>query len=166
MKRSVEERFWEKVNKSNECWLWTAGLGTDGYGMFRLNGHNVVASRWAYEALVGPIPEGLLVCHHCDTPRCVRPEHLFVGTVLDNIRDMDQKGRRSWARGDKCGARTHPESQPRGARHGMARLTETDVLAIRAALEEGTPAHKLAAKYRVSRALITLIKQRHLWAHI
>lgn len=138
----------------------------DGYGIIRVAGRNVRVHRMAYELAHGPIPDGLLVCHHCDTPPCVRPDHLFVGTVIDNIRDMDEKGRRGSASGDHSGARTHPERQVRGTRHGMARLNEADVVTIRSALHAGTPAYLLAAEYQVSRALITRIKKRQLWAHI
>jgi len=87
------------------------------------------AHRWAYETFVGPIPDGLGVCHHCDTPSCVRPDHLFVGTQKDNVRDCISKGR--FATGERSGSYTHPERRPIGERSGAAKLTEADIPVIR-----------------------------------
>ena len=82
------------------CWLWTGCLDPDGYGRFNVQKAGrwcpMPAQRVAWELVVGPIPDGLLVCHHCDNPACVRPnhpEHCFLGTQLDNMRDMAAKGR-------------------------------------------------------------------------
>lgn len=102
-----EDRFWAKVDKSGDCWVWTASVFRErlGYGKFQ-TGSNRGESRVAYahrvswELHFGPIPNGLFVCHHCDNPPCVRPDHLFLGTAADNVRDMDRKGRdRHWGRG-------------------------------------------------------------------
>lgn len=92
---SFEKRFWKRVNKNTgtECWHWAAGVGSRGYGEVKRVGVKMVASRAAYEIANGPIPEGMYVCHKCDNPRCVRPDHLFVGTCRDNIRDSVKKGR-------------------------------------------------------------------------
>lgn len=166
MRLTVEDRFWSYVDKTGDCWLWTGFVMPDGYGIIRVAGCNWRVHRLSYEWMYGPIPEGLFVCHHCDVPLCVNPLHLFAGTALDNNRDRDRKGRGRWASGDNCGARTHPEQQPRGIRHGMARLSEDDVLTIRAAIAGGTRQCDLADQYGVSRPLITLIKQRKLWGHL
>lgn len=84
--RPVEERFWEKVDKSAECWLWVSAMGPDGYGRFWLGGHTLRAHRVAYEITVGsPIPEGLVLDHLCRNPSCVRPDHLEPVTQRDNI---------------------------------------------------------------------------------
>lgn len=98
--RSAPDRFWEKVDQSGECWLWLSkNRDKFGYGRFYVHGSRTTfAHRWSYEQAYGPIPDGLKVLHKCDTPGCVRPDHLFLGTILDNIRDMDQKGRRNVAR--------------------------------------------------------------------
>lgn len=97
-------RFWEKVDQRgpDECWLWTAGCFTDGYGSFRLGGRSLRAHRVSYEVSTGPIPEGLVVMHSCDTPLCVNPAHLSVGTVGDNSRDMVSKKRHRNSRKDAC----------------------------------------------------------------
>jgi len=88
----VEERFWGKVDKSKECWLWL-GATTEGYGQFGIGRKNVHAHRFAYEVTYGKIPEGLFILHKCDNPSCVRPDHLFCGTNQENMQDAYDKGR-------------------------------------------------------------------------
>jgi hypothetical protein len=106
----LEERFFAKVQKTDGCWLWTASLNKAGYGQIYAEGRPQHASRISWRIHNGAIPAGLHVCHHCDNPRCVRPDHLFLGTRSDNMQDMLAKGRN--------GAITHPEKLARGSRHG------------------------------------------------
>lgn len=90
----AEERFWRHVDKSGECWNWKGALGRGGYGQFAPTATtHALAHRYSYELHVGPIPAGHVICHRCDNPGCVRPDHLFLGTQLDNVRDMFSKGR-------------------------------------------------------------------------
>ncbi len=89
-------RFWMRVDKGSDggCWLWTAGLSSTGYGSFKDDGgRSVSAHRFSYELHRGPIAEGMHVLHSCDTPACVNPSHLSLGTRKDNMRDMLDKGR-------------------------------------------------------------------------
>lgn len=88
----LEDRFWNKVRKSDNCWEWTAGKNR-GYGAFFVNGKNVGAHKFSWEIHFGEIPKGMYVCHRCDNSLCVRPDHLFLGTQLDNIQDSVMKGR-------------------------------------------------------------------------
>lgn len=108
------------------CWLWTGFVNEDGYGIFCTGSYraktrrHIKAHRLAYEIFCGPIPDGKLVCHTCDTPSCVNPDHLFIGSWADNVADMVRKGR------NKPGGKPHP-----GAKNGNSKLTEADVEAIR-----------------------------------
>ena len=86
------ERFWCKVEKTDSCWNWKASLKS-GYGGFQYNGHFVRAHRASWHMHNGPIPEGIFICHKCDNPLCVNPEHLFLGTHRDNVLDAVSKGR-------------------------------------------------------------------------
>lgn len=89
------ERFWAKVNKTDGCWLWTGTIFWNGYGCFGYERRSVKAHRFAYELLVGPIPNGASLRHSCDTPACVNPEHLIPGTHAENMGDMEARGRRA-----------------------------------------------------------------------
>ena len=91
--KTITERFWEKVHITDGCWEWMARRKLHGYGEFRIIDCLVPAHRMAWVLSVGPIPKGLLVLHRCDNPPCCNPDHLFLGTQADNLRDAIQKGR-------------------------------------------------------------------------
>jgi len=159
-------RFWSQVEKGSDtaCWLWTGTFDQSGYGVFALtlHGKNISqrAHRFSYQLHYGSIPEGMLVCHTCDTPACVNPAHLWLGTHTDNAHDRDHKGRQVPHYGDENGARLHPETHVRGERSPNAKLALEQVKQIRARYKRGPTANsspKLAAEYGVSHRTILRI---------
>ena len=129
----LEKRFWVKVNKTDSCWFWTSTLDPNGYGKFGINGKGEFAHRVAWELTNGPIPEGLCVLHNCpdgDNPRCVNPDHLWLGTKKDNSDDASKKGRLIGHQGRK--------------------LTEDDVREIRRLNADGVSYRKLARTFDVT----------------
>lgn len=98
--RPLTERLWLKVRKGDGCWTFTGARNGYGYGVLieTVDGqrHERLAHRVAWSEANGPIPAGMVICHHCDNPPCVRPDHLFLGTHADNMADMIAKGRAGW----------------------------------------------------------------------
>lgn len=141
-------RFWEKVSKDEECWLWNGARNRDGYGEFCLEGRNISSHRYSWILHYGDIPNGLQVLHKCDNAPCVNPEHLFTGTQLDNMIDMDRKGR-------SC--------HPNGENTYNARLISKQVQEIR---ESTLFLRELAEIYGVCMSHISRIKRGKKWRHL
>jgi hypothetical protein len=154
-RRPAAERFWEKVEKTETCWLWKGAVYRSGYGQFTLYArkpkkqHGMNASRAAWILTRGKIRRGLEVCHTCDVKRCVNPEHLFLGTRAENAADMVAKKRHAY-----------------GERQGSAKLTEDDVQEIRWLAGMGADKSVLAIAYGVVKQNISMIVKRQSWRHI
>lgn len=157
------ERVWTWITKGDGCWLWTGCKTPRGYGYMSIDGKNKRAHRIVWELIHGPIPAGLYVCHHCDTPACCRPDHLFVGTNADNMRDAASKGR--MAAGDRHGTRLHPGCMPRGEKNSRSKLTAEQVAEIRRLRECGQSTVALGTQFGVSQAAIWWICSGRNWKH-
>ena len=110
-RRSLAERFWPRVRKGDGCWEWQGHRSSHGYGKIGCGGKDIGTHRVAWELAHGPIPAGMHVCHRCDNPPCVRPDHLFLGTHSDNMRDLAEKG---LAGGPVCEANALKTHCPQG----------------------------------------------------
>jgi hypothetical protein len=148
--RPFEERFWEKVDKSGDCWEWTAGRIPSGYGSVYYQEQRQPAHRVAWQLVNGPIPPGMFVCHHCDNPPCVRPDHLFLGTPAENSADRNRKGRLNPPRGERS----------------PTRLTTLDVISIRDMRERGASHAQLGRAFGLSPTAIAHICHRRTWRHV
>jgi hypothetical protein len=148
---SHEERFWKSVNKTDTCWLWISGLDKDGYGAFRAEHDGAMhqrAHRYSYAMHKGKIPSTLNVCHTCDVRACVKPDHLFLGTMAENMDDKMAKGRHRTTKGEE---------------HYRAILTEEQARAI---LLDPRPHTQIANSYKVARTTISSLKSRHSWPEL
>lgn len=161
------ERFWSKVDKSHDCWLWLAAKNSHGYGQFRVNGKLYRAPRLAYQIFTGKIPT-LFILHTCDNPSCVNPKHLFEGTNQDNMKDMVAKGR-NFIRpisGDENPSKKYPNRIARGSKQGLSKLKEDDIPIIRELFRLGKTKQEIADKFKVTKRNITFILQGKTWTHV
>lgn len=160
---SLSERISRYVDRSggpDACWPWTRSRTDDGYGKVSLGKSGTMgrAHRVAYELAVGPIPDGLVVCHRCDSPSCCNPAHLFVGTVTENNHDRDAKGHH--------GSHTRPERRARGEKNARAKLTAESVRAIREQARSGKLQREIAAEFGVSQQAIGRVLSGRRWGHV
>jgi hypothetical protein len=158
-KKSIRENFekyFDPIVIHDACWLWKGCRDKDGYGkltVMRPSGKSsyrpVGAHRISWEIHFGEIPEGMLVLHRCDTPRCVNPAHLFLGTPNDNMQDKVKKKRHSF-----------------GTKNGIAKLTESDVIKILSGEKTWTRARELALELGVTPENVSMIMHRKSWKHM
>src|SRR5437899_2411616 len=118
LRDNLQRRLTKYTKRQLGCWIWQGATNSMGYGRLHWSGTTVLAHRAAWFVANGPIPDHMCVCHRCDTPLCVRPSHLFLGTHSDNMKDSYAKGR-------------HQPVRLYGTRHGMAKLTDPKVREIR-----------------------------------
>ena len=160
-------RFWAKVDKSGDCWLWTGSKRT-GYGQIGIGGRAgrpMPAHRVSYEIAYGAIPEGLFVCHKCDVRAYVNPAHLFLGTNSDNLKDSVAKGH--YMADGRNPVWTHPEKHAHGQGHANAKLTDEQVIEIRRAYAcKEANQRQLAERFGVGQQLVSDIVRGKRWKHL
>lgn len=151
MPKTLVERFRAKVRKTDGCWLWTGAKTTEAnpYGVIRHLTVKRLAHRVAWELEHGPIPDGLHVCHRCDTPLCVRGDHLFLGTNAENTADKIRKGRGA------VGEQTR-----------RAKLSAEKVLLIRSELASGATQEEVAARLGMTQGQISKVHRGAAWRHV
>lgn len=149
-RKTIAEDFWSNadVRGANECWLWQRGTAGDGYGQLTINQRKVFAHRHAYELTNGAIPDGAFVCHRCDTPSCINPAHLWIGTPTQNNHDMISKGR---------------YRMPAVRSKHNAKITEQDAIDIRSKYASGVLMRVIAAEYGISRSAVGNIVHHLTW---
>lgn len=159
----IAARFWSKVDKSGPapesnptlgaCWVWTAATqsGKWDYGVFHpVHGQTVRAHRYSLEQYLSrPLSPGSFACHHCDTPRCVRPDHLYEGESRSNVEDAVKRGRHK-----------------RGAMDPKAKLTDDQVIEIRERANRGEKNRGIAAEFGIQESLVSMIAAGKRWAHV
>lgn len=152
MIKSFPERFWSKVDRTGDCWLWRGAQFQSGYGFVRVKhigegtAHRVAWVLWHGRA----IPSGMFLCHHCDTRLCCNPSHIFVGTPADNTADMWSKGR---------------ARPPFGENHWKHKLTEAQVLEASQKPYTAT-ARQFADRFHVSKRCIESVRNGYRWRYL
>lgn len=146
----LAKRFVRYLSVGDQCWEWTGARNPDGYGIISVGVIDLRAHRVAWELFFGPIQDGLFVCHQCDNPPCVNPNHLFLGTNRENLQDAIRKGRIN-RKGDRANRR---------------KLRSEDIVAIRLMLKSGISGADLARNFGVSRCAISDIKYRRSWSSV
>lgn len=148
------DRINANVFKTETCWLWTGFIDELGYGRISSNRKDYKAHRLSYQTFIGPIPPGMCVLHRCDVRNCANPEHLFLGSQLDNIKDMVAKNRH----------RTNPRY---GTENPMSKVNDSIVRQIRAIYADGgTSQRKVADQFGLSVMTVNRIVNRKLWGHV
>lgn len=148
-----ESKFWRHINVAetiNECWPWVGKLWPNGYGTVMFSGHAIGSHRLAYFFVYGDIPDGLLVLHHCDNRPCCNPFHLYAGNSKQNADDC-------WGRGRGVQNVFH------GIEHGMAKLSDEQVIEIRQSCESHS---EISIQYGIGKTQVGRIKRLEQWKHL
>jgi hypothetical protein len=164
------EKFWSRVNKTDTCWVWTAGKSNK-YGDYYFNGKHFRVHRLVWESIHGPIPEKMVICHKCDNPPCCNPDHLFMGTQKDNVQDALKKGKYNYTANKNPHLRNRVysgtiENACCGERSPLAKLKESDVRIIRELAAQGHSSWVLAKRYNVDPSAIRQVVKRQTWKHV
>ncbi len=153
-------RFWSRVISTDGCWVWR-GLGKHGHLL--VNQKQVGAHRFSYMVFKGAIPKGLFVCHRCDNPPCVNPDHLWLGTAKENQQDCVAKGRKKIRIGDENPSRKHPERLARGESHPRNKLTDAQKKTLYARVMSGEMVYKIAHEFGIggsaAHRIVSIMKQ-------
>ena len=157
------DRFWRHVQKGDGCWEWTGTRNWAGYGIFwNGDGQQVRAHRVSWELANGPMPDlALNVCHKCDNPPCVRPDHLYLGDQKANIGDAVTRGR--MPRGK---AHHLSKLDQYGTKNRHAKLAEADVLEIRRRYLSGESKHTIAPDFGIHPNHVTRLTSGERWGHL
>lgn len=147
------DKFWELVHKTESCWIWIGRINWAGYGIIDLKRDgkwvNLRAHRFSWELNYGIKLGGSSVLHKCDNRKCVNPEHLFLGSHKDNMKDMVGKGRSA-----------------RGSKNAKSKISEADVKIIRMLICIGSELNQIADWYHIKPQTVSLIKRRLIWKHV
>lgn len=159
------ERFWDRVDKSSDCWLWAGTKKNHSrypdpnrrYGVMEFEGRQWEVHRLSYKLAHGDIPIGMLVCHKCDNPLCVNPDHLFLGTIQENNRDRHVKGRTQVGR--QQASITNPERQSK-------KLTIDQVREIHKRFSQGEGSDVLGQEFGIQRSTVHRIATGKMWSSV
>ena len=150
--KQIAEKLLNYSVDDNGCWNYLGSKDKDGYGVFgHTRNKQIRAHRASYEYFIGKIEEGLFVCHKCDNPSCINPNHLFAGTPKENAEDMSRKKR---------------SRDQRGIKHNLAKLSEEDVLLIRQMRADGGSLKFIAKQFDICFQQVSSISKRVSWTHI
>lgn len=147
--KSLRRRFSSRIIITERCWEWCGQIASTGYGRIRFGQLHTFAHRVSYSFFFGKIPRGLCVLHKCDNPRCVRPDHLFLGTKKDNTDDAVRKGR-----------------MPHGESHKLHKLSAAQVTEIRQRHSSGESRRALRTDFRISKSQVQRIVTAASWRHL
>ena len=148
---SLKCRLMSRIEIKDSCWVWKGWVSPKGYGYIRVGNNCKSTHRVSYEVFIGDIEKGMCVCHTCDNPSCINPEHLWIGSNQDNAIDREKKGR---GRNNK------------GENHGRSKLKESDIPTILKLLEDGIYQREIARRHGVHQATIFRVSKKKSWKHV